>query len=307
MDIIKGKLTEPTSPGLKALAESLLEGHEESIEALLFYGSCLRSGDEFDGVADVYVVVKDYSSYYKGSIPAFFNWLLPPNVYYKEVQFGKKRLSAKYAVISLKQLEEATSPRWFHSYFWARLCQPSRLLYVKDDDTLARMATCVANSIATFVARVVPCLSSPFSIEELWKKGLELTYRAEIRPEGRERAISIFELNRSYFKMVTPHVLRRVRGNTWSVQHKGGDFYILKGQCHPFWSCRLPWKLRMVIGKVLSGLRLIKATWTFSGSVDYAIWKIERHTGVRMELSPFLRRHPVLAMFFASWQLISRP
>ena len=41
-------------------------------------------------------------------------------------------------------------------------------------------------------------------------------------------------------------------------------------------------------------LRLIKSLFTFDGGIDYALWKVERHTGIHVPLSGFERRHPIL-------------
>ena len=38
-------------------------------------------------------------------------------------------------------------------------------------------------------------------------------------------------------------------------------------------------------GKLLHVLRLMKATTTFKGGADYILWKVERHSGVRVEVS----------------------
>lgn len=69
---------------------------------------------------------------------------------------------------------------------------------------------------------------------------------------------------------------------------------------------RLAWRLRFVQGKLLSVLRLIKATATFEGGVDYILWKIERHSGVTVDIEPRLRRRPLLAMWILSWRLYRR-
>ena len=53
-------------------------------------------------------------------------------------------------------------------------------------------------------------------------------------------------------------------------------------------------------------LRLSKAAFTFHDSISYAAWKIERHTGVRVEVTPMLRRHPLLWGFKVSWRLLRR-
>jgi hypothetical protein len=49
------------------------------------------------------------------------------------------------------------------------------------------------------------------------------------------------------------------------------------------------------LGKPLNALRLIKAAFTFEGAARYALWKIERHSGLRLALTPWRERHPILA------------
>jgi hypothetical protein len=48
-------------------------------------------------------------------------------------------------------------------------------------------------------------------------------------------------------------------------------------------------------GKLLSALRLAKASATFAGGADYIAWKINRHAGTKIELKAWQRRHPLLA------------
>jgi hypothetical protein len=46
---------------------------------------------------------------------------------------------------------------------------------------------------------------------------------------------------------------------------------------------------------LLSVARLLKAAFTFQGGADYAAWKIERHSGVKIQVTDWQRRHPILA------------
>ena len=55
------------------------------------------------------------------------------------------------------------------------------------------------------------------------------------------------------------------------------------------------WSFRRRQGKLLAALRLIKAAFTFQGGADYLAWKIERHSKVKVELTDWQRRHPILA------------
>lgn len=56
------------------------------------------------------------------------------------------------------------------------------------------------------------------------------------------------------------------------------------------------WAWRQRLGKPLNLVRLMKAIFTFDGAMDYALWKVERHSGVRPEVTDWERRHPLLAM-----------
>ena len=60
--------------------------------------------------------------------------------------------------------------------------------------------------------------------------------------------------------------------------------------------------LRRVAGKAVYFLQLVKAVFTFEGGVDYAIWKIERQSGVKLEASDFQRRHPLVAAWPLVWK-----
>ena len=305
-NMVRNQLTGKVPGALDAVSSAIRKRHGKGVLAMAFYGSCLRSSNPFEGILDLYVVVKGYRSCYERPLPAVSNFLLPPNVFYMEEEFKGKTVRVKYAIVSMKQLERATSCQWFHSYFWARFCQPMVLTFYRDEDVLERMVRCVCNALFTFSVRVIPCLEGVFSIKRLWQRGLELTYMAELRPEGRDRAITIWQSNKDYFEAVTPYVLRAIRDKRFRIERDREKrlyrLHITRNE--RFLLCRLSWALRIVWGKLLSILRLIKACFTFGGGVDYALWKIERHTGVRISLGPFLRRHPLLAMFFASWRLL---
>jgi hypothetical protein len=55
------------------------------------------------------------------------------------------------------------------------------------------------------------------------------------------------------------------------------------------------WTLPNLMGKPLNVARILKAAFTFDGAARYAAYKIERHTGVDIAVTPFRERHPFLA------------
>ena len=55
------------------------------------------------------------------------------------------------------------------------------------------------------------------------------------------------------------------------------------------------WTLPNLLGKPRNVARILKAAFTFDGAARYAAYKIERHTGVDIAVTPFRERHPFLA------------
>ena len=78
---IKHRSDRSASPAVRLLIDEILVRHGEAARAILFYGSCLRSGDDLDGLVDLYLLVDNYRAAYTSRIQAFFNRLLPPNVF----------------------------------------------------------------------------------------------------------------------------------------------------------------------------------------------------------------------------------
>src|SRR3546814_4494541 len=55
------------------------------------------------------------------------------------------------------------------------------------------------------------------------------------------------------------------------------------------------WTRRRIEGKLLSIVRLAKASLTYAGGIDYLAWKINRHAGTKIEIKPWQRRWPLIA------------
>ena len=69
---------------------------------------------------------------------------------------------------------------------------------------------------------------------------------------------------------------------------------------------RWAWLLRRLFGKALSMARLLKALFTFEGGLDYAAWKLGRHSGQSVEIPDRVRRHPLIFVWPLLWQLYRR-
>ena len=294
------------SPAVRLLIDEILARHGEAAQAILFYGSCLRTGDDLDGLVDLYLLVDSYRAAYASRIQAFFNVLLPPNVYYLEREFEGQVVRTKYAVLSLADFQKGTSKRWFHSYLWGRFCQPTALLYARNEEVAWLVQRGFARSVLTFIRRVLPRVNADITARQMWRRGLELSYRAEFRAERPEKGARLFDAASDYYEKITRLSMNAVGFPAEIVNSKDGISYRVRIPARVRFLSRLTWGLRSIQGKLLSALRLLKALTTFEGGVDYILWKIERHSGVTVDVEPRLKRRPLLAMWVLSWRLYRR-
>lgn len=305
-DLLAERTPQAFSGELLALRDALLERYNGAVDAMLFYGSSLRSGDALDGVVDLYLVVDDYRKAYGKLLPALFNRILPPNVYYLEVQADGHTVRAKYAVISMRDLERGTSKKWFHSYLWGRFSQPCGLLYSRDAETGRRVQKALAQALLTFLGRVLPALPERLDSAAIWEQGLALSYRAELRAEKPHRAIHLYESWEDHYRAVTSVAMDAVPFNVKREQGATSLHYVVSIPRHTRTLSRMGWLLRRFQGKLLSLLRLMKASFTFQGGIDYIAWKLERHTGVPIDVTPKMRRHPLIYSWGLLWRLYRR-
>ena len=277
----------------------------DAVAGILYYGSCLRKGDATDGLVDLYVIVAGYRAVYGNSAQAILNWLLPPNVFYLELPVGEGKVRAKYAILSLAQLERGTC-RWFQPYLWGRFAQPSALLRARDESTAQTLLHAIGQAVTTFVDATLPVLPARFSTRDLWEQGLTRSYRTELRAERTGRQAELYRDAESSYVELTAAALADSRFAVSPEGEGAGDDYRADIGRARRRAARAAWYLRTVQGRLLHVLRLIKGLFTFSGGVDYVLWKLERHSGVRLEVSDRVRRHPLIFGWGLVWRLYRR-
>ena len=301
--LIRQESSREPPEGVRALVEDLLNRYGEVTQAILFYGSCFRTGDDTDGLVDLYVIVDSYRAALPNRLQAMANKLLPPNVFYLELPIRDRMVRTKYAVLSLKDFQRGTSKHWFHSYLWGRFAQPVGLLYVRNNRVEKQVRVALAQAVITFITRVMPELEKRFTARDLWHHGLLLSYKAELRSEKPDKLVNLVDAAPEYYKQVTRAAMVSVPFKVEVFAEQDGFLYHAYIPTSVRYRSRFAWTLRRVQGKVLSIMRLFKAVFTFEGGVDYIQWKIERHSGVRVEWTPRLKRHPLLAVCILSWRL----
>jgi hypothetical protein len=271
-ELVAEELSAPVDPRVTALARAIAANHGEASRAVLFYGSCLRLA-RLDGLMlDFYLIVSDYGRAYSKRWLSAANRLLPPNVFY----FEHDGLAAKYAVLSEADFDRECGPEARSTSVAARFAQPSRLVWSSDEKARARTVDSVARCAPTLLSWTAPMMPKGTGALELWKRAFQLTFAAELRAERAERSAAIVAADeKRYERFGNAALAGIVQGN----RRRRGRW----------------WKRMQRKGKLLSVLRLAKASATFAGGADYIAWKINRHAGTRIELKSWQRRWPLLA------------
>ncbi|MBP8924440.1 MAG: hypothetical protein KBG75_01145 [Pseudomonadales bacterium] len=290
---------QPAHAALQVLLDALQQRHAGSVMAVLFYGSCLRSGDLSDGLVDLYVIVRGYRQAHTHTLSAMANRVLAPNVYYLQRPVAELTVRCKYAVLSIEDLERGVSRNWFESYIWGRFSQPVALAYSADGTTRTRVRACLRRAVITLLDRTLPCAPPQGTISELWERSLALSYATELRAEGSRRPATLVEYGAGFFQQATQAVATELR---WPFEIDGASYRATPAPAVRR-RARMAWALRRICGKLLSVLRLLKALFTFEGGFDYIAWKLERHSGRAVNIPARVRKYPLIFVWGFMWRL----
>ncbi|MFA7584940.1 MAG: hypothetical protein WCY11_01910 [Novosphingobium sp.] len=278
-------LAGPVMPEARAFAARL--GQAAGALGVLFYGSNLRTG-ALDGVLDFYVLTP-------GEVESGI-W---PRVSYHEWRSDGHDLRAKVATMTLATFRAAASGRLLDTTIWARFVQPSGLAWSRDETAATQIAEAVSGAAVTAARLAIALGPDTAEAEDYWRCLFRATYAAEFRVEKAGREDSILSFNRAHFAGLLPLALEA--GDIPFTQ----DGPMLRPHMASEERARIRrwWDRRRRLGKAYNFVRLLRASTTFDGAARYAAWKIERHTGIPVELTPWRERHPVLAAPGVMWRV----
>ena len=267
-EFCKASLARDVSPEIHAMTLTLRLRHPGAV-AILAYGSCLRGVAAADTLMDFYVLTENFSGVSPNIISRIACCIVPPNVFYAETELAGQRLRAKYALLPLRLFAKWMTRETGKPYFWARFAQPSALVFARDDKARDEVVASISEALRTGFANA-KALTTETDALAIWTAGFNATYQSEFRSEKANRAASIVSAAPDYYR---------------------GAARLLASEA-PIHANQT---LRQLMGKGWSVLRLIKAAFTFQGGADYIAWKVERHSGEKIILTDWQRRHPIIA------------
>lgn len=290
VELIAAENAAPAAPSIAAVADAARRRHGAGIAAVLFYGSCLRGGDDVGNIVDLYLLADSYNALHRNPLMRTLNRLLPPNVYHIEAPFDGRTVRAKYALLTLTQFERLVERRTLQSYFWARFAQPTVVLWAREPAVRQRVTHALAAAVLTTARETRPLLGPDATHDAVWARAFVEAYRTELRAERPERGVVLYEAFAERYDAITQIIFGPEGASPTAVPDEGRR---AEGK----------WRRRRVVGKALSVLRLMKSAFTFEDGATYLAWKIERHSGVRFELTPWQKRHPILASGSLFWRI----
>lgn len=299
---------------MRSLAARLRSDGGDSVVAVLGYGSRLLDADPNRHSAyDLVVVVDGYRRFYRalaasgrtsrsGAVLAIANWVLAPNVIAFADADGSGEL-AKCVVLSRRHFDREMGARRRGHFCVGRLVQRVAVLYGRDDETVAWVLSRVEWARRDAPKWTLPFMDGPFTVDDFCRRMLEVSYAGEIRPETSGRARAVHEAQRDTLRAIFAPILEEL-AEGGALARAGADRYLFAGGASTLARIRL--KAYFGWSKASATLRWLKYMVTFDNWLGYLVHKVERRTGIVVDLTRIERRLPVPFLLPRTIRLLRR-
>ena len=278
----------------------LTEKAGKNLRAVIFFGSHLvNSTPGQHSAADWFVIVDDYHAFYRefsewfgypARFVAWLNRLLPPNVIHIPVAAGT---GIKAVVISERDFARAMGAHAKDHFCKGRLVQKVEVIYARDHEIGGSIDTRLLDARMSTLDWVPLYADEKFTVASYCLAMMQTSYGAEIRPESSGRVLEVIAQQQTSLIESFQPVLDA--GVEQGVLARDGHEYRLVQSPGDAQKRRWRWYFRK--SKIRATLRWLKYVITFAGWPDYIVRKLERRTGIKVELTDSERRWPLLLMW----------
>lgn len=297
---------EPASADVRRLVEHLEDIAGRELVSVLFFGSrLLGTSPDSHSAFDLFVVVEDYRRFYRAFVArpdarrrrgaallSLLNRIWAPNLFVIRPP-GWGDASAKCCVISERDLERALSARPPDHFCRGRLTQRIAFVHARGPAEEERIRGYLATARRASLNWVPLVLAAPFNVEEYCRHMLEVSYSYEVRPEAEARFHEVLLAQEGYLHEIYGRILEE--GVDAGLLVRDGTRY-RRARPAGCWD-RLRCRLFFRHSQVRATLRWLKYAITFDDWPDYIARKVERRTGLEVELTSRERRYPVLFLW----------
>ena len=295
----------PPSEDTARLTAFLARAFGPTTAAIIHYGSHAQSSDARpESAHDFFVVVDHYVDAYEslsatvrpGYSPRTATALahvLPPNVISLVLSEPGRRLRAKCAVLSTRDLRRLCSPRAPDHFARGRLFQHVQLVWTRDARSRQKALDALLDARVGTIHWSRPYLPSVFNAESYCRRLLETSFAAEIRPEGGERIAALIAAQRDVVIPVYDSLLQ------WLVVSRivtqDGNVYRLTAPVGL--ARRVASRLWFLKSKGRATARWLKYVALYEGWLEYIVQKIARRSGRTIVLTERERRWPLIFLW----------
>ena len=303
--VLTTDVLEPPAPHAARIAGALAASFGGDCTAVIHYGShAQQSGARPESAYDFFVIVGDYEAAYAAlaesrglsrspRTAARLNRILAPNVLAITFPELAPPALAKCAILSQADLAAAVSPTAPDHFTQGRLFQHVQLAWVRDPEaraaTLAALAACRARTIEWGL----PFLPDTFDAAGYIRALLARSFAAEIRPEADDRVDTLTGAQRTSLAPVYDQLLQRLE--QIKIVRKEGDVYRRAMTTDD--RERRRWERYFRRSKRRATLRWGKYVLLYDDWLEYVVRKVERRSGVAVELTPRERRWPLIFLW----------
>lgn len=296
----------PDDPHARRLVRSLLDvaGHDQVRAILLFGSHMLQASPDRFSAYDLVLVAESYKPFYRAlaaarlshrspSLQASLNRVLAPNVIALAPEGWEGGPVAKIMVLEPAAFERSLSPHSRDHFIKGRLVQKVALLHARDDAAARWVGEQLTTARAGILDWVGPFLEERFTPADAARQMLVTSYAGEVRPEARDRVQHVFDAQRPYLEGMMTGELDAAASR--GVLRREGTAYRFARR--PTGRDRRRVRRYFLRSKARATARWLKHVVTFDNWLDYIARKVERRTGMRVEITPWERRLPYLLLW----------
>lgn len=298
-------LDAPVADDTRQLAAYLARAFGPATHSIIHYGSHAQGSHPGPGSAhDFFVIVDQYADAYRSlhltantavspGTATTLARVLPPNVLRVIAPLPDRPMQAKCAVLTQRDLERLCSPRAWDHFTQGRLFQQVQIAWTRDPESHDAVRDTLIGARLNTWWWGRPYLPPTFGAEEYFRRLLETSFAAEIRPEGNERVLQLVAAQQAVIVPAYEAVLEHFVAT--SILVREGKSY--RAATEPTPGER--WAVRAYFGrsKARATARWSKHIALYDDWLDYIVEKIERRTGQEIELTEREKRWPLIFLW----------
>lgn len=286
--------------GLKSALAELRRDSSDNLLSVMFLGSRLvNSSPDQHSAADWFIVVRDYARFYRDHKtwisypPGFVAWLngrLAPNIIFIPCH---NDAGIKAIVMSEDDMDRAMGRDARDHFCKGRLAQRVALIHCRDDAAALQAGNWLAQARIQTLAWVPVFCAPAFSIGDYCAAMMGVSYGGEIRPEKAGRVAEVVERQRDTLRELFEPVLEQ-GVKSGRLTRVNQDYRLAKPAST---ADRSHWERYFRRSKRRATMRWAKYVMTFSGWPDYIARKLERRSGIKVEITDRERRWPLILLW----------